>query len=251
MLDATGLDDAAMLGFARWTNLSETTFVLPPSTDAADYAVRIFTPGGELPFAGHPTLGTCHAVAPAGPGPYVQECPAGLIEIRRTPGGLLTFAAPPLLRGGDVGADDLAHVLEVTGLGADRVLGARWIDNGPGWLGLLLRSAQDVLSVALPSRLRLPLGLAAVTAPGAEHELEVRAFYPEDEVVVEDPVTGSLNASLAQWLLADGVLAEPYLARQGTAIGRDGRLHVSATDDGAQVWIAGTTTTVVTGTVEL
>nr|WP_233243869.1 PhzF family phenazine biosynthesis protein [Paraconexibacter algicola] len=251
VLDATGLSTAEMQAFARWTNLSETTFVLPPTPGSgADYAVRIFTPGGELPFAGHPTLGTCHAWLDGRSAERVmQECAAGPVQLRRTAGGLLAFAAPPLVRDGPVDAEDLAHVLEACGLSADRVVAARWVDNGPGWLGVLLRSAEDVLAVRRPHALALKLGLAAVTAPGAGHELEVRAFFPEDGTVAEDPVTGSLNASLGQWLLGDGLLAEPYVARQGTAIGRDGRVHVSAAD--GDVWVAGATTTVVTGHVAL
>lgn len=246
MLDATGLDHDAMLAFARWTNLSETTFVLPPTVESADYAVRIFTPAGELPFAGHPTLGTCHAVGLAGDA-FVQECGVGLVAVRRTDGGLLAFAAPEVLRGGAVAEGELAEVLDVCGLRAEQVVAARWCDNGPGWLGLLLRSADDLLPLPVPHGLQVPLGLAA---PGTAHALEVRAFFPTDGTVFEDPVTGSLNASLAQWLLADGVLGAPYVARQGTAMGRDGRVHVSVGADG-QVWVAGATATVVTGTVDL
>ncbi len=242
-----------MLAFARWTNLSETTFVLPPEHPDADYRVRIFTPVEELPFAGHPTLGTCHAWREYAGGTaerVVQECAAGLVPVRTAAGGL-AFAAPPVTRGGPVDPDELATVLRACRLDRAQVADARWADNGPGWLALLLHDAEVLLDLPTPEFLDLSLGLAARTAPGSDHALEVRAFFPVAGVLVEDPVTGSLNASLAQWLLADGLLEAPYVARQGTAMARDGRISVSTTDDGATVWIAGATTTIVTGTVDL
>lgn len=255
VLDGTGLDHDAMLGFARWTNLSETTFVLPPEHPDADYRVRIFTPVEELPFAGHPTLGTCHAWrehggAQFGGGQAVQECAAGLVPVRATAAGL-AFAAPPVTRDGPVDPDELATVLRACRLEPAQVADARWADNGPGWLALLLHDAEVLLGLPTPEYLDLSLGLAARAAPGLGHALEVRAFFPVAGVLVEDPVTGSLNASLAQWLLADGLLDAPYVARQGTAMSRDGRISVSTTDGGTTVWVAGATTTIVTGTVDL
>ena len=246
VLDAEGLSTEEMQRFATWTNLSETTFVLPP-TGRADYRVRIFTGDRELPFAGHPTLGTCHAWAGAAtPERVVQECAAGLIEIRRTEHGF-AFAAPPLIRSGAVEPSLLAAVLADLGVGADAVVDAAWIDNGPGWLGVLLRSPEEVL--AMKPRLTAHDGVG-VAAPRPEGGLEVRAFFcGQSGVVTEDPITGSLNASLAGWLLESGRIAAPYVARQGTALGRTGRVHVSQAD--GDIWVAGATTTSIAGTVTL
>ena len=245
VLDGEGLSAEEMQRFATWTNLSETTFVLPP-TGAADYRVRIFTGSRELPFAGHPTLGTCHAWAgEATPDRVVQECAAGLIEIRRTADGL-AFAAPPLIRSGAVEPSLLAAVFEDLGVGADAVVDAAWIDNGPGWLGVLLRSPEDVL--ALEPRLTAHDDVG-VAAPRPDGGLEVRAFFRAGAAAHEDPVTGSLNASLAGWLLETGRVRAPYVARQGTALGRSGRVHVSEAD--GDVWVAGATTTSIAGTVTL
>ncbi|GIG56933.1 phenazine biosynthesis protein PhzF [Longispora fulva] len=252
VLDATGLTTDQMRRFARWTNLAETTFVLPPSTPAADYRVRIFTPTTELPFAGHPTLGTCHAWLEAGgvaaSDVVVQECGAGLVRVRRTADGL-AFAAPPLLRSGPVEESLVAHVAGLLGLDRSAVVDAEWVDNGPGWVAVLLADADAVLAVR-PTTVDLDLGVVGLYPPGSPCAVEVRAFSPQDGLAVEDPVTGSLNASLAQWLLRTGRLAAPYVASQGTVLDRAGRVHLSEDADGA-VWAAGGTVTCVSGEVEL
>ena len=304
VLDGTGLDDVAMQRFAQWTNLSETTFVLPP-TDAgraagADYRLRIFTPGGELPFAGHPTLGSCHAWLEAGGTPraaetagdtpnasdgasgtppsanvIVQECGVGLVRLRQR-GKLLAFAAPPMQRGNPEPAL-LAKVSAALGLKAPQILAAQLLDNGPVWLALLLDSADTVLAldpdhaalktlgqkvgvasfkqsqgaiqlISRSSREAKAFGRHDAQIP-AEPDLEVRAFAAPIGVV-EDPVTGSLNASLAQWLIADGYLPDHYLAGQGACLGRAGRVHIER-DAGGQVWVGGESVTCVSGTVTL
>ena len=248
--DADGLHTQAMQRFAAWTDLSETTFVLEPTTPDADYRVRIFTPDRELPFAGHPTLGSCHAwLDGAERDRVVQECGAGLIELRRID-GRLAFAAPPLTRSGPPDETLVAEVAAAVGVEVEDVVAAAWIDNGPGWLGLQLTSAEAVLAapVALPAG-HGDIGLVGLHPPGGPHAVEVRAFFAVAGNAREDPVTGSLNASVAQWLLARGVLEAPYVARQGTAMGRAGRVHISR--DGDTVWIGGATTTVVTGTIAL
>jgi PhzF family phenazine biosynthesis protein len=253
VLDGDGLDTAAMQRFARWTNLSETTFVLPPTTDAADYRVRIFTPTLELGFAGHPTLGTCHAWLEVGGDRtggdrFVQECGAGLIEVRRTPDGL-AFAAPPLTRSGPVEEGLIACIATALRVARDAILDAQWVANGPGWVAVLLASAAQVLALE-PAFIDLDLGVAGPHEPGAEAAIEVRAFFPKDGVLVEDPVTGSLNASLAGWLLGTGRLTAPYVARQGTRLGREGRVHVTQEADGS-VWVAGATRTCIEGLATL
>ena len=253
VLAAEGLSEAQMQRFAHWTNLSETTFVLPPAEAAADYRVRIFTPVAELPFAGHPTLGTCHAWLEAGGAPrsgeeIVQECAAGLVSIRRTPDGL-GFAAPPLIRSGPVDEDELAHVAETINVDRDAIVAAEWADNGPGWVALLLESAEAVLAVR-PGVVDHDVGLVGPHPEGSDAAFELRAFFPKDGATTEDPVTGSLNASVAEWLLGTGRAAAPYVAAQGTALGRAGRVHISADDAGA-VWVAGGTVTCVSGSVEL
>jgi PhzF family phenazine biosynthesis protein len=250
--DAEGLDDDTMARFARWTNLSETTFLLPPTDPAADYRVRIFTPTTELPFAGHPTLGTCRAWLDAGGMPaagdtVVQQCAAGLITVRRS-GEVLSFGAPPLVRSGPVDDGLLAELIDQLGIERGDVVDAAWADNGPGWVALLLRDADTVLGVR-PGTVDHDIGVAGRHAPGGPVDLEVRAFFPVRGATVEDPVTGSLNASLAQWLLGAGVLTAPYVAAQGTALGRAGRVHVSSDDAG--IWVGGHTVSVVSGTVDL
>jgi PhzF family phenazine biosynthesis protein len=242
-----------MQRFAHWTNLSETTFVLPPTTDAADYLVRIFTPGQELPFAGHPTLGTCHAWLEAGgtprqPGVVVQECGAGLITLRRD-GGSLAFAAPPVLRDGPVDAELLTRIAGMLRIDRAGIVDASWADNGPGWVAVLLPSAAAVLAVQ-PGLVDLDIGLVGPYPPGSPQAFEVRAFFPSNGATTEDPVTGSLNASLAAWLLRTGRAEVPYVASQGTAIGRAGRVHISR-DPGGTIWVAGGTVTRVTGQVDL
>lgn len=250
VLDAEGLDDAAMARFASWTNLSETTFVLPPTTAGADYRVRIFTPTVELPFAGHPTLGSCHAWLETGGRDHtgdtvVQECAHGLVSIRRAPEGL-AFAAPPLLRGGPVDEPLVGELAAALRIAREDVVDSQWVDNGPGWVALLLASAEAVLAVR-PGYLEMDIGLVG---PHPDGSPEVRAFFPKDGVLMEDPVTGSLNASLAQWLLDSERLTAPYVARQGAALGREGRVHVSRDPDGT-VWVGGATVTCISGSVAL
>jgi PhzF family phenazine biosynthesis protein len=253
VLDAKGLDTAGMQRFASWTNLSETTFVLPPQAAGADYRVRIFTPSRELPFAGHPTLGTCHAWLSDGGTPQrgdvmVQECDAGLIELRRI-GGALAFAAPPLLRSGPVDDETLRRIVSVLGIGRADIVDAQWVDNGPGWVGVLLDSADAVLALR-PGPADLDIGVAGPYPPGSPEAFEVRAFTPALGGVGEDPVTGSLNASLAGWLLGAGHAAAPYVASQGAALGRRGRVHITRDQDGT-IWVGGGTKTGVTGRAEL
>jgi PhzF family phenazine biosynthesis protein len=253
VLDASGLGAEEMQRFAHWTNLSETTFVLPPNVPDADYHVRIFTPVAELPFAGHPTLGTCHAWLGSGGAPrqtdvIVQECGAGLVPIRRTPDGL-AFAAPPLLRSGPVEESLVQDIAAALAIERDAIVDAAWADNGPGWVALMLESADAVLALR-PGFIDLDVGVIGARPAGSAEAFEVRAFFPKDGVLVEDPVTGSLNASLAQWLLGTGRASAPYVARQGTALGRSGRVHISRDGDGA-IWVGGGTVTCVAGVVEL
>jgi len=256
VLGADGLSDDQMQLFARWTNLSETSFVLAPRASGADYRVRIFTPARELPFAGHPTLGTCHAWLeaggrPADPSAIVQECEAGLITVRRVPGGDagLAFAAPPQVRSGPVEEEVAEQVARTLDLARSDIVDIAWADNGPGWVAVLLASAKAVLAIRRPAALDLDIGVAGPYPDGSPEAIEVRVFSPKI-TSIEDPVTGSLNASLGQWLLADGRVAAPYVASQGTAMGRRGRVHVSRDADG-QVWVGGGTVTCVGGTVEL
>jgi PhzF family phenazine biosynthesis protein len=251
MLDGDGLDTVAMQRFAHWTNLSETTFVLPPSAPEADYRVRIFTPNAELPFAGHPTLGTCHAWLQAGAKPrredvILQECGAGLVAVRRTPDGL-AFAAPPLLRAGPVEESLIGHVASVLRIERAEILDAAWADNGPGWVAVLLSDAEAVLALR-PGFVDLDVGAVGPYPEGSPEAFEVRAFFPKDGSTVEDPVTGSLNASLAEWLLDSGRAQAPYVARQGTVLGRAGRVHVSRDEDG-RIWVGGGTVTCIAGEV--
>ena len=253
VLDAAGLETEQMQRFAHWTNLSETTFVLAPDDTTADYRVRIFTPVSELPFAGHPTLGTCHAWLEAGgtarhEREIVQECPAGLVRVRHTPDGL-AFAAPPLVRSGPVEESQLDQVASMLRIQREAVVDAEWVDNGPGWVAVLLADADAVLAVR-NGPVDLPVGVVGAHPPGAETDFELRAFFPMGDVTVEDPVTGSLNSSVAQWLLRAGRARAPYVASQGTALGRAGRVHVT-TGEGGDVWIGGGTVTCVAGDVDL
>jgi PhzF family phenazine biosynthesis protein len=253
VLDGSGLTDGRMQRFAHWTNLSETTFVLPPTDPRADYRLRIFTPLAELPFAGHPTLGSCHAWLEAGgrardPERIVQQCLSGLVPVRRTAEGL-AFAAPPLRRSGPADDGLVGHLIEVLGLDRADVVAVEWVDNGPGWVAVLLRGAEAVLA-ARPGPVDLDVGLVGPHPPGSRYAIEVRAFFPKDGATVEDPVTGSLNASLAQWLLGAGRLVAPYVARQGTVLGRDGEVHVTAAPGGT-IWVGGGAVTCITGQVEL
>jgi len=252
VLGGIDVTDEQMRQFANWTNLSETTFVLPPRHSGADYWVRIFTPTSELPFAGHPTLGTCHAWLegggrPAKPGLVVQECGAGLVAIRQDDAGL-AFAAPPLVREGPV-TDELAgQVARELNIDRADMVDIAWADNGPGWVAVLLASAEAVLAIR-PGAVSMDIGVAGLYPPGSPQALEVRAFSGQVSTV-EDPVTGSLNASVAQWLLGSGRIKAPYVASQGTALGRRGRVRISRDDDG-QVWVGGSVVTCVSGTVEL
>jgi len=262
VLDADGLSTGEMERFTAWTNLSECTFVLPPTHPSADYRVRIFTSAtptadrqaiaSELPFAGHPTLGTCPAWLVSGGQPHderriIQECGAGLVPIRRTPVGL-AFAAPPLLRSGPVDESLVAHIADVLHLQRGEIIDVAWADNGPGWVAVMLSSAEAVLG--LESRfVDLDLGVVGPHRPGAETAFELRAFFPRNGSTVEDPVTGSLNASVAQWLIASGRARAPYVASQGTALGRIGRIHID--QDNEAIWIGGGTITCLTGTAEL
>ncbi|MBE7217945.1 MAG: PhzF family phenazine biosynthesis protein [Caulobacteraceae bacterium] len=251
--DADGLDADAMQAVARWLNLSETAFLLRPTQAAADYRVRIFTLEHELPFAGHPTLGSAHAWLEAGgrpakDGAVVQECGAGLVDLRRTDAGL-AFAAPPLVRSGPLGEDELAETVRFTGVAAEDVVDARWVDNGPGWRALLLRSAEAVLAVepARDNAGRLKVGLVGPHAAGGDADFELRAFFPDAQgATLEDPVTGSLNASVAQWLFESGRAQGRYRAAQGARLGRAGRVAVEQAADGA-VWIGGRTATLFAG----
>ncbi|HSI59391.1 MAG TPA: PhzF family phenazine biosynthesis protein [Ideonella sp.] len=252
--DAQGLTDHEMASFARWTNLSETTFLLPPTTPGADYRVRIFTPGGELPFAGHPTLGSCQAWLDAGgvpraDGVVVQECGVGLVKIRQQ-GERLAFAAPPLRRSGPVDAETHAQVLRALRLPADEVIAVEWVANGPHWLAARLHSAEAVLALQpdFAAMGTLEIGVIGPWPEGSECQFEVRAFVPELGVP-EDPVTGSLNAGLALWLIASGVAPERYVAAQGTAMGRAGRVHVER--DGDATWIGGDVVTCISGSVTI
>jgi len=253
VLDGEGLADAEMQRVANWTNLSETTFVLPPTAEGADYRVRIFTPDIELPFAGHPTLGTCHAWLTHGGRPgqadtIVQECAAGLIRLQRTD-GRLAFAAPPLVRSGPVEESLVRQIADQLRIDRAEIVDAEWVDNGPGWVAILLPSAEAVLALK-PGSLDVELGAVGPHPSGSPEAFELRAFFPMKGATAEDPVTGSLNASVAQWLLRTGRATAPYVASQGTALGRRGRVYITTDDEGA-VWVGGGTVTCVQGQIEI
>jgi PhzF family phenazine biosynthesis protein len=251
---ADDFDDAKMQAIANWTNLSETTFLSRPQDAAADYRVRIFTPTRELPFAGHPTLGSCHVWLALGGQPkgreVIQECGAGLVRIKRD-GARLAFAAPPLRRSGEVSAEMKAQLARALGIAEQDIRAAQWVDNGPGWVAVLLGSRSELLSLkhdvsVLPDQ---SLGVVAPWDPardGSEVQFEVRAFMGRGG---EDPVTGSLNASLAQWLIGAGRAPARYVAAQGTVLGRAGRVNVA--QDGETIWIGGDVATCVAGTITL
>ncbi len=295
VLDADGMSDADMAQFANWTNLSETTFVLPPTDPAADYRVRIFTPDVELPFAGHPTIGTCHAWLEAGgvpktEGTIMQECGVGLVTLRHAE-GRLAFAAPPLIKGGPVDEELLAPVCAVLDIDRSEIVDAQWADNGPGWIAVMLESAEAVLALkpdfgavdsydigvvgSYPLGVVGKIGTVGMSGGSPENgdagerslrsghvdglgssggspentTVEVRAFFRSSGQAAEDPVTGSLNAALAQWLLGNGTLSAPYVAAQGTALGRAGRVYVDEAD--GEIWVGGDAVSVVSGTVAL
>jgi PhzF family phenazine biosynthesis protein len=254
VVDGEGLDDAQMIAFTRWTNLSEATFILPPRDARADYRLRIFTAARELPFAGHPTLGSAHAWLEAGGAParenvVVQECEAGLIDIR-CDGERLAFAAPPLMREGPVSADLAERIVRGLRVDPEQVRAIRWVDNGPGWIGVLLGSARQVLELDIDRGLLHGLDLGAIGAhpEGGPADFEVRAFFTGDGVF-EDPVTGSLNASLAQWLIGHGMAPPRYRVRQGTAIGRAGIVDIE--QEGDRIWVGGACVACIAGNVQL
>jgi PhzF family phenazine biosynthesis protein len=275
VLDGGGLSTAEMQHFTNWTNLSEATFLLPPEHPEADYKVRIFCPGRELPFAGHPTLGSCHAWLQAGGEPknwgqtpitdpnlsgvIIQECGIGLIKIRRD-GERLAFAAPPLLRSGPLDEADVALIARGLGVKRSDIIRHAWCDNGPKWRGVMLGSREQVLSLKPDGTVLAGLdigvvgpgnkvGVVSATAEGDDCAFEVRAFFPGNNGLCEDPVTGSLNAALAQWLIGAGVAASRYVAAQGTALGRAGRVHVEQIGD--DIWIGGDSVTCISGSVTL
>lgn len=254
VLDGGDLDDAAMAAFTRWTNLSEATFILPPRDPRADYRLRIFCASRELPFAGHPTLGSAYAWLEAGGKPkdssgLVQECGAGLIDIRRD-SERLAFAAPPLQREGPVDTALAERILRGLRVDKTKVRAMQWVDNGPGWIGVLLDSAQSVLGIEVDATVLngLDVGVIGPYPHGGPADFEVRAFFTGSGVA-EDPVTGSLNASLAQWLIGNGIAPPHYRARQGTALGRNGIIHVEQVD--GRIWIGGACTTCIKGSVRL
>ncbi len=255
VIGADGLTDQQMAGIANWTNLSETTFLLAPTNPEADYRVRIFTPERELPFAGHPTLGSCHAWLSTGIAPkqqnIVQECGVGLVRIRRD-GKRLAFAAPPLRRAGDVAPDMLARIARALRIEPEAIKASQWVDNGPGWVGVMLATRLELLAIerdypALPGQ---ALGVVAPwdeNRDGTGAQFEVRAFVGTR--AAEDPVTGSLNAGLAQWLIGAGLAPDAYIASQGTKLGRAGRVHVARA--GADIWIGGDTVTCIEGKIHV
>ena len=255
VLRGDGVGDEQMQSFARWTNLSETTFVLQPTEAEADYRLRIFTPYRELPFAGHPTLGSCHAWLVEGgqaqnADAVVQQCAAGLIRIRRD-GDRLAFAAPPCLRSGPLEAPLLQRIVRALSIQPEDVLGHQWVDNGPGWCAIRLASADAVLALR-PDWAALhdiKLGVVGAHARGADAQFEVRALIGEG-AGYEDPVTGSLNASLAQWLIGAGKAGESYVAAQGACLQRAGRVFLQR-DDTGQVWVGGHSVTCIEGRVSL
>lgn len=255
-LDGVGLDEAGMRRLAAWTNLSETTFVLPPTDPSADYLVRIFTPTEELPFAGHPTLGTAHAWLAAGGVPrgedVVQECGVGLVAIRTDEGsGRLAFAAPERRRSGPLAEDSVDRLARALGVPRSGVIDHAWCDNGPPWQTLLLDSPERVLGIGTVAGLATDeyVAVAALYPAGTAVALEVRAFFPGGSGLVEDPVTGSLNAALGQWLIGAGVLPDSYVAAQGTCLNRAGRVHVDRVD--GTVWVGGSCVTVIDGRLHL
>jgi PhzF family phenazine biosynthesis protein len=267
VLDGSGLSTEAMQHFTNWTNLSECTFLLPPTDEGrangADYRVRIFCPGRELPFAGHPTLGSCHAWLEAGGVPrddhVVQECGVGLVKLRRD-GSRLAFAAPPLIKSGPLDEADVALIARGLGVAREDITAHAWCDNGPNWRGVMLRSAEQVLALkphaAVLAGLDIgvvgPRGKVGVVGPqgAGDTQFEVRAFFPGNNGLAEDPVTGSLNAALAQWLVGAGLAPDRYVAAQGTALAREGRVHIERAADGT-VWVGGASVTCIQGTVRL
>ncbi|HEY3946051.1 MAG TPA: PhzF family phenazine biosynthesis protein [Solirubrobacteraceae bacterium] len=252
VLDGEGLSCEEMQRLANWTNLSETTFVLPSEDPEADYRLRIFTPVCELPFAGHPTLGSAYAWLQSGgsprrPNAFNQECGAGLVKLRST-ADRVAFEAPPMVRSGPVEGDLVDELAAVFGIDQAAIVDSHWVDNGPGWVALLLSSADEVLAVR-PGFVDRSVGLVGPYPSDGPAAFEVRGFFPKDGAMIEDPVTGSLNASLAQWLLSSGRATAPYVASQGTALGRAGRVFIEEHE--GSVWVGGTAVTCIKGSVEL
>ena len=255
VLDGTGLSDEEMQGLARWTNLSETTFVLPPTVPEADYRLRIFTPGGELPFAGHPTLGSARAWLDGGGTPrdderVVQECGAGLVAVRRGE-GKLAFAAPPRVREGDLDEDQLLRIVGAFGISRDRVVAHQWVDNGPGWAVVRLATAEEVLALepdfsAFPDAM---VGAIGAHPDGSRHAFEMRTFAPAAGVP-EDPACGSMNAGVGQWLTSTGGAPSSYRVAQGTRLGRAASIEITADADGT-VWVSGAADVCIRGTITL
>jgi PhzF family phenazine biosynthesis protein len=255
VLDGSGLSTEAMQRFTDWTNLSECTFVLPPTNADADYRVRIFCPGRELPFAGHPTLGTCHAWLQAGGQPrgehVVQECGVGPVRIKRD-GARLAFAAPPLRRSGPLEEGDVTLIARGLGIPREDIVTHAWCENGPPWRSVMLRSAAQVLALKPNAAVLagLDIGVVAPQPAGADTAFEVRAFFHTHDTLSEDPVTGSLNAAVAQWLIGAGLAPGRYVAAQGTAMGRAGRVHIER-DAGGTIWVGGASVTCISGQVVL
>jgi len=264
VLDAEGLSTRTMQAFADWTNLSETTFLLPPDGPQADYRVRIFSPGRELPFAGHPTLGSCFAWLTSGGRPrgedIVQQCEAGLVRIRASE-ERLAFAAPPRLRSGPLDEAELELIARGLGVARSEILAHAWCDNGPRWRAVMLRSADQVLALAPDASVlagldlgvvgpRGKLGVLGRHADAGKPFIEVRAFFSAGGSLREDPVTGSLNAAIGQWLIESGFAPPSYVASQGTAIGRAGRIHLER-DESGQVWVGGASVSLIRGSVRL
>jgi PhzF family phenazine biosynthesis protein len=265
VLDGTGLSTAEMQHFTNWTNLSECTFVLPPKHAEADYQVRIFCPGRELPFAGHPTLGTCHAWLEAGGKPkaqqVVQECRVGLVKIKRdAASSRLAFAAPPLIKGGPLDEADVALIARGLKIERSDIVAHAWCDNGPKWRSVMLRSAEQVLALKPDATVlagldigvvgpRGKVGVVGAQATDNDTAFEVRAFFPGNNGLCEDPVTGSLNAAIAQWLIGAGLAPTRYIAAQGTAMARAGRVYVE--QEAADIWIGGASVTCIDGKVIL
>ena len=267
VLDGSGLSTEQMQHFTNWTNLSECTFLLPPTPEGAaagaDYRVRIFCPGRELPFAGHPTLGSCHAWLEAGGVPrgehVVQECGVGLVKLRRD-GNRLAFAAPPLIKSGPLDEADVTLIARGLGVAREDITAHAWCDNGPNWRGVMLRSAEQVLALKPDTTVLAgldigvvgPRGKVGVVGPqdAGDTQFEVRAFFPGNNGLAEDPVTGSLNAALAQWLIGAGLAPDRYVAAQGTALAREGRVHIQRDAD-STIWVGGASVTCVDGQVRL